>query len=71
MPAKLLANSVIVRVMILDSKSIKVCVKSDRSSHRALLALASWNSYVYKRPLGPIVLATECEKDPDPVPERG
>lgn len=36
----------------------------------ALLNLASWNSYDHKWPVGPIVLATEWEKDADPVPMK-
>lgn len=39
-------------------------------TYLALFALASWNSYDHSFPEDPIVLATECEKDPEPVPSH-
>lgn len=37
-------------------------------THFAFFARASWNSYDHSCPVGPIVRATECEKDAEPVP---
>ena len=40
-------------------------------AHAALVARASWNSYENTCPVAPTVLAIECVKDAEPVPEKG
>ena len=39
-----------------------------KEAHLALFARVSWNSYDQRWPRGPMVRATECENEPEPVP---
>jgi hypothetical protein len=41
-----------------------------KTTHAALVARASWNSYENTCPVAPTVLAIECVKDAEPVPEN-